>query len=93
LRLSGTPSNDIPSVLTGISGATGTYSKSSPEEAIQMVCEAKGRQVELFQAVHPPKIVEEHSEDFPMQRSISDFRETQAVQIDHASQKSGDFTQ
>lgn len=65
----------------------------SPEQFVQLICEAEERQAELLEIVQPTKAEEKRSEVPSLKRFQGDVTQSKAVQVDHLSQKGDDFTQ
>lgn len=59
----------------------------SPEQFVQLICEAEERQAELLEIVQLPKAEEKRSEVPSLKRFQGDVTQSKAVQVDHLSQK------
>ena len=60
---------------------------------MQLICEAEESQAELLEIVQLPKPEEKRSEVPSLIRFKGDVTQSQAVQVDHPSQKGDDFSQ
>lgn len=65
----------------------------SPEQFVQLISEAEGRQVEVLEIVQLPKPGEKSSKVSPLTRVRGDVRQTKALQVDHLSKKVDNVTQ